>query len=297
MLLTLGCSHLEQPSSALKVSNIELLPSSEPEHYLAWERNGNIIWLDEDLRLLNSKKLDVYSLQQILLLTDGLLLITEVLENNEITEELIKLSFSGDELHHWSKLPDSITSLSTQQNTIRFIGFMGDEYQLTDKGVIATENTFHQQAAVITIDATASIVCKNKNADQAAQCSRKGSNPWIKEGLWGGAPILCSDYLVEDTFHQTNNNTDNWKYAIRDVSTGKIINVIKAPNVSFTRCLNNQLVTIGETINTYSLPSAEPTSSQKCAGSSALDAIITDNKNLVCISDSGELKKQQLNIN
>ncbi|GLQ33598.1 hypothetical protein GCM10007876_40780 [Litoribrevibacter albus] len=273
------------------VSNIELLPNSASAHYLAWERNGDLLWLTEDLDVQKSKKLDVYAIQQVYLLNDGLLLLTESLQNNEIIEQLIKLSFSGQQIAFWPRLPDSIASLSIYENEIFFIGFMGDEYQVSENAITTTGKNFGQQASVINLGAKDKVVCHGNNTNKLAHCSRQGSQIWTAEGLWGSPPTLCSNYLLEDAFYQSNNNTENWKYIVRDIATGNILGEIAAPNVSFSRCIENQFVTIGDEINIYSLPSTTPSSTQKCAGSTAQDAVI-DNTGMACITNTGSIIKQ-----
>lgn len=290
-VLLFGCSHVEQSTSLPTVSNIELLPSSASAHYLAWEKNGDLLWLTENLDLKERKTLDVYAIQQVLLLNDGLLLLTDNLQNNEITEQLIKLSFSGQQIASWPRLPDSIASLSIYENEVFFIGFMGDEYQVSENGITTTGKNFGQQASVINLGSKDKVICNGNDKNTLAHCSRQGSQSWTAEGLWGSPPTLCSNYLLEDAFYQPDNNTENWKYMVRDIATGNILGEISAPNVSFARCVENQFVTIGDEINIYSLPSTKPLSTQKCAEKTAQDAVI-DATGMACVTDTGHIIKQ-----
>jgi hypothetical protein len=219
------------------------------------------------------------------------LLLAEVVKNDEIIEQLIKLSFSGDQLAKWSRLPDSVDSLTIDHNNISFIGFMGDEYQLIEDKFVATGKNYDKQTSIITLNSGDKIICHGGDATQRSKCIKEGKQGWIKEGFWGSPPMLCANYLVENSFYKAGNNVHTQQVAIRDTTSGKIIGEIPLPEVSYKQCINDQLFTIGDTINFYQLPQLQPTSVTQCDGGKAQDVAISTT-GMVCINEAGKLISQ-----
>ena len=291
-LILFGCTNNSSMQLPL-VSSIFTLPQPASAQYLAWHTSGDLLWLDQDLQLIKHKKLDFYSLQRIEKLNDGLLLLVEVNKNNEIVDEFIKLSFSGEQLTHWTALPDSVNSITTEGNKVSFLGFMGDKYQLSENSIDATGNNYGKQASIITLNSNEQIICRGSDSTHAPKCSKSGTQSWTKEGLWGASPKLCANYLVEDSFHKAGSNFDNWQVAIRDTKTGNIIGEIDLPELTNTQCIDDQLITIGQTINVYQLPQLQPISVTTCAGEKAQDATVSAT-DIICINTAGKLISQRL---
>ena len=291
-LMLFGCSNSNSSLPLPEMNSVITLPPSASAQYLAWNRTtGDLLWLDNDLNLIKHKKLAVYSLQWVSPLDDGLLLLAEVVKNDEIDDQLIKLSFSGDQLANWSRLPDSVISLTIDHNNISFIGFMGDEYQLIEDKFVATGKNYGRKASIITLDSGDKIICHGGDFTQRSKCVKEGKQGWIKEGFWGSSPKLCANYLVEDNFYKARIHVYNQKVAIRDTTSGKIIGEIPLPEVRSRQCINDQLITIGDTIDIYQLPQLEPISVTLCDGGKAQDVAISAT-GMVCINEAGKLISQ-----
>jgi hypothetical protein len=102
---------------------------------------------------------------------------------------------------------------------------------------------------------------------------------------------LCANHLLEDSLYKAESNFYNWQVSIRDITSGKIIGEIPLPEVTSIKCINDQLFTIGETINIYQLPQLEPTSITQCDGGKAQDVVISAT-GMVCINEAGKLISQ-----
>jgi len=292
-LILFGCSNNNSSLPLPDVNSIITLPPSGSAPYLAWNTAGDLLWLDKDLNLINDKKLDGYSLQQVELLDDGLLLLAEVIKNDQIVDQLIKLSFSGEQLAKWSELPNSVDSLTISQNNLSFIAFMGDEFQLNRDSIVATGKNYGWKASIIMLDSGDRIICNAGDSSRPSKCIKEGKQGWIKEGPWGTYPKLCAGYLVEDTYYKPESSYDNLQVTIRDTTSGEIIGEIALLEVNSTRCINDQLFTIGKTINIYPLPQLEPTSVTQCTGGKAKDMTVSATE-MVCINESGKLFSQSL---
>jgi hypothetical protein len=214
-----------------------------------------------------------------------------VVKNDEIVDQLIKLSFSGEQLSKWSELPNSVDSLTIDQNNLSFIAFMGDEYQLNKDSIVATGKNYGRQASIITLDSGDKIICNAGDTSRPSKCIKEGKQGWVKEGPWGTYPKLCAGYLVEDTYYKPESSYDNLQVTIRDITSGEIIGEVALLDVNSTRCIDDQLVTIGKTINSYQLPQLQPTSVAQCTGGKAKDVAISAT-GMVCINEAGKLSSQ-----
>jgi hypothetical protein len=58
-----GCNNSNSTLPLAEMDSVITLPPSASAQYFAWNTAGYLLWLDNDLNLINDNKLDGYSLQ------------------------------------------------------------------------------------------------------------------------------------------------------------------------------------------------------------------------------------------
>jgi hypothetical protein len=281
-----------------KFDHIIALPEEAGATFLAYNWTGDLAWFDNNLTMIEQKHYDYAIPDELIIFKDGLLIKSELKKTSEHSiHQLSMLSFSGEVLHEWQNLPDSIWTINAQKTPLSYIGFSDEKFQLGNNNKFVSTGIHYGRMTTIMplsgVNTNDNIICTpmtlSMHNHKLANCHRTGSKTWVNDnGYWTRSPKLCGDYLVESNRHKPNKNKNNWQLIVRDLNTGKEVSQIDAPSINDYKCNNNQLITIGESIGIYTLPNNTPIAVKYCPGGKRALDIAVNKKQMVCIDSKGK---------